>query len=101
MPRRNRPPVPKEIREANRLLGGMIRQARLVRGISLPELSRRTHVASYVLARYERGEVICPALMLVRIAQAIDVSLRDLTRNVPKLHCPQESSPRPEETLLG
>jgi transcriptional regulator with XRE-family HTH domain len=59
-------------------LGGAIRALRVSRGLSVSELARRSDLSQSFLSQVEIGRTDISVGRLVRLAQALDVSLADL-----------------------
>lgn len=55
-------------------IGGVVRQFRLARGITLQELARRTNLSQSFLSRVERNLVDPSVKTLVAVARALDVA---------------------------
>jgi transcriptional regulator with XRE-family HTH domain len=60
-----------------RMIGVMIRQARIEAGISLEALARKAGIATGILERYEFGEASIPVPDLEALAGALNRSVRD------------------------
>jgi transcriptional regulator with XRE-family HTH domain len=60
-----------------RIIGALIKQARLQSGLSLDDLTEKAGLSNGNLAAYELGEIRIPLPELESIAQALDCSIKD------------------------
>lgn len=70
-------------------LGMAFRDARVAAGLSKVELSARSDIHRSTLQRIESGEIDPQYLTMVKVAEALDISVEDV------LHRLQSSTPTP------
>jgi uncharacterized protein len=61
-----------------KLIGGILRDARTKAGLTQVELSRRLRTPQSVLSSYERGQHRIAVLDLIRFAKALEIDARSL-----------------------
>ena len=82
--------------EINRHVGGRVRNYRKMKGLTLQQLADAIHKSRATVSKYENGEITLDVVTLCEIAEALSVSLTQLTDYVPR-----RQEPLPEATDLG
>ncbi len=65
-----------------RLLGDVLRSARMQRGMTLRELSARARVSLGYISEIERGQKEASSELLASLCEAMDLPLSDVLRDV-------------------
>lgn len=71
-------PRPDKHHEACFAIGQLIRRARHIRGVTQADLAKQLGVCFQQIQKYEYGDNACTAVMLARIAQALDTPIQTL-----------------------
>ena len=81
-----------------RLLGDVLRSARMQRGMTLRELSAEARVSLGYISEIERGQKEASSELLSSLCSALDVPLSEILRDVSTLVALEEaaSAPSPE-----
>ena len=75
-----------------RLLGDVLRSARMQRGMTLRELSAEARVSLGYISEIERGQKEASSELLASLCSALDVPLSDVLRDVSDLVALEEAA---------
>ncbi len=82
-----------------RLLGDVLRGARMQRGMTLRELSAEARVSLGYISEIERGQKEASSELLASLCSALEVPLSDVLREVSDAVAAQESELAPARTV--
>lgn len=71
------------------ILGRNIRLVRRDRGLTQGQLADKAHISRIALGTYERGERTPPVDICLQIANALNISMDDLTKKELEKECPE------------